>query len=720
MEPNGQVGQTDIGNLSIRNLTNNNAHLEGWPPHFAAILNKLTQRKALELITFDVFDTVLTNVLDHPEAVYFQVGRRLSQQGLITVTPEAFARARAMAERRIRAVSDPKRDVTLVQIYEELSRSNAWVRDQVQEMMACEMSVERQASLPVPGVESVLDWIRSEIGRIVFVSDMYLPTEFIADQLSQYGLLKDGDRLFVSGECGVRKGHNGDLLSYVVEDLGVVARHAIHVGNDWMVDVMSARKVGMDAIYLPSANLNRYERTLNRAHWESQGISSLYAGASRVARLEVLARDRDVDEALLAVCSGVAAPLIVDYTLWLLRRASDLGLKRLFFLAREGEVVFAAAQDLVKGLGLDIELRYLHVSRRALNLAFLGDADRAELEWALTGFENDTTRTLLSRLDLTPEELLDELSAAGFADDRWSELLTRTSFEILLGVFGQERIRDLIRIRAQNRRKLVDEYLSQQGFLDDIEVGLVDTTGVGSQFRVLQGLRGSRGTSPLQCFLMVRIWQPRLDYTDFPEIHGYYCDQYAYRRHYSIPGLTAMLEVFCAAGHGGVAGFRRGESGSVEPELDEMAGAEGRYRYTSLVRQVLASFVKAVLREPSFAKGTTDSRPAVIKTYSLFWDSPTRAEACAWGQYPLEGGSVSSSAQQVLAPPLSFRHLIRILLHDPSARFLGRFAWRAGSEQVSSTSVRRTILVMARAKRFARAVWLKFPNRIRLLLESVR
>ncbi|MCK7544045.1 hypothetical protein MLC59_07675 [Marinobacter bryozoorum] len=722
MEFKGKIHQLGIDRSDNERAPATPDQISTLPPHILSIKEKLTQYPNTELVTFDVFDTLLTSVLDHPEAVFLEVGRRSTRQTQISdmMTPEAFARARTLAEQRIRELTDPGKDVTLLQIYEELARCYSWLGDRVSELMSCELAVEREALLLIPGMGEFLDWVRREVGRVAFVSDMYIPTEVIAEQLTHYGLLKGDERLFVSGDCGCRKGTNGDLLRYALEDLGVSARHAVHVGKDWMVDVMSARKVGMGAIHFPTANLTRYEKRLNHAHWESRGTSSVYAGASRVARLESLASGQEVDQALLPVCSGVAAPLVVDYTLWVLRKAVDLGLTRLFFLAREGEVLFAVAQELVEGLGLELELCYLHVSRRALNLALLRSVERGELEWALTGFENETVRTLLSRLNLTPEDMSEELVAAGFDGDSWSGLLSRPSFEKLLDLFCQGRVRALIEEQAKIRRQLVDEYLAQQGFLGEGEIGLVDTTGVGSQFRVLQGLRGQSDSRPLQCFLMVRIWQRRLNYDGFPEIHGYYCDQYAYRRGYSIPGLTSMLEIFCAAVHGSVVGYRRGVAGQIEPEFEEQPGWKSRRRYTGQVRLVLGCFVGAILRQPSFLRGEVDSRQAVLETYRLLWDSPTRAESFSWGKYPLESGSINRAAQQVPAPQLSLRDLVRIRLQDSSASFLGPFAWRAGSEQVSSAGVRWAILLMARANRFARAIWLKCPNRIRLLLENNR
>jgi hypothetical protein len=301
-----------------------------------------------------------------------------------------------------------------------------------------------------------------------------------------------------------------------------------------------------------------------------------------------------------------------------------------------------------------------------------------------------------------------------------SDLLSREKFDALLDVFEDKKVRKLIEDHAHSRRELVDGYLAQEGFFKCEAVGLVDTTGVGSQFRVLQKLRARHVSAPLRCFLMVRIWQPKLDYSGFPEIQGYYCDQYAYQRPYSIPGLTSILEIFCAGSHGSVVGYRRTSSGSVDPEFEILAGYEDRQQYTNHVRLVVEGFAKAIVMEPTLLDLTLDRRRPVIEAYRLFWESPSRQEACSWGRYPLEGGSISTLAQKMLASPLSFRDLIHIQLHNSSASFLGQFAWRAGAEQVSSPGVRSTIVFFAWTKNISRTIGKKFSNRIKMLWKRIK
>ena len=72
-------------------------------------------------ICFDIFDTLLTRAVAKPEDVFVLLGRRLWELGLITCSPEVFARQRVYAEERANLCTDghPK----LRAICEELVRS---------------------------------------------------------------------------------------------------------------------------------------------------------------------------------------------------------------------------------------------------------------------------------------------------------------------------------------------------------------------------------------------------------------------------------------------------------------------------------------------------------------------------------------------------------------------------------------------------------------------
>ncbi len=135
---------------------------------------------------FDVFDTVLTRAVGSPETVFLLLGRRLYQESLIACTPEAFARARLDAESR--AHRNVGARCTIDSIYGELKSALRLTEVECERLRKLECSVEEEIMRPVPGAFERIEQARALGQRVVFLSDMYVSSEFIRQQLIRYGM----------------------------------------------------------------------------------------------------------------------------------------------------------------------------------------------------------------------------------------------------------------------------------------------------------------------------------------------------------------------------------------------------------------------------------------------------------------------------------------------------------------------------------------------------
>ena len=63
------------------------------------------------------------------------------------------------------------------------------------------------------------------------------------------------------------------------------------------------------------------------------------------------------------------APVILEFTEWVLKKAQKEGKERLYFLARDAYPVFLTAEKLCAARGIKLDCRYLRVSRFALRTA---------------------------------------------------------------------------------------------------------------------------------------------------------------------------------------------------------------------------------------------------------------------------------------------------------------------------------------------------------------
>ena len=74
------------------------------------------------------------------------------------------------------------------------------------------------------------------------------------------------------------------------------------------------------------------------------------------------------DDPVAVASACVLGPALGSFTQWLLANAMARGVRRLYFLARDGYLMRQAGEILCQTLGLPVDCRYLYCSRYALRL----------------------------------------------------------------------------------------------------------------------------------------------------------------------------------------------------------------------------------------------------------------------------------------------------------------------------------------------------------------
>ena len=169
-------------------------------------------RRPGAVVTFDVFETLLVRSLSPHQAVFDRVGKRAQEQGLVACSAYAFAQTREAAERSAQRSRGDR--MTLGDIYGEVARVLSLPDEAASRLAVLETETEAALLRPVPSARWAIAEARREAGRVVFVSDMYLPAPFIEDQLRRHGFWEPGDVLYVSNTHGHTK-RTGRLFDLV-------------------------------------------------------------------------------------------------------------------------------------------------------------------------------------------------------------------------------------------------------------------------------------------------------------------------------------------------------------------------------------------------------------------------------------------------------------------------------------------------------------------------
>ena len=622
------------------------------------------------LHSFDVFDTLLTRAVGSPTSVFLLLGRTTEVASITRCGAEEFARVRIAAERRSRR---NRSETTLTRIYDELAVSLGLDEPAARRLQELEVDLEHRLSRVVPGA---IDLLKAAEGRRIAVSDMYLPSDVVRSLLAQAGLEELLTDVVVSADHGITKS-DGHLFHELLTRFGVSARDIRHTGDNIGSDVKVPRLLGLDAEHASAASLNRYEQSWDASRYDNGGLGALVAGASRLARLST--ESPAEYRAIVDVTASVAAPIMTAYVLWVLNNAQREGIRRLYFVARDGEVLYLIAQRLCARLGLDLDLRYLYGSRSVYHRAGQATRGIAEASWAWKAMYRLPIGQVFERLGLSPGEAeaararLPRPTAPDALVEKW----------MVDTIIADTTLADDVRRHAVELHDLLHDYLRQEGFCDGVPYALVDTGWSG---RIVKALAENLppDATPIQ-----RVWffgyMKRDDgHQDPAVVKGYLFDEVAETGYDGdFEQAYGPLETFTVANHGVTVGFRR-NGGRIEPVLASPTNPTLDEWPWELYRETVFRFVDELVLDDDIANRYGDLRPAVADVLTDFWLRPTRAEAQAWGRYVYEDDILASS-RNLLATPIE----VRDFLHKTTRRtYEGKRLWLPGSVALTPAYLR--------------------------------
>jgi FMN phosphatase YigB (HAD superfamily) len=598
---------------------------------------------AVSVASFDVFDTLLTRKVGAPEAVFRLLGRRLATRGIIPCSAEVFARLRCEAEHRARrniATCEPP----LASIYDEIARSLHVGPEACTRLMREEIDLETELLVVVPESRELVASARLSGARVVFVSDMYLPREIIVSLLQRHNLCEEGDECLVSVEHGVSKAQGG-LFNELLRRTGARPQDVTHTGNHPGSDCERPKALGLNAVFYDRANLNRFERLLEAYSCETEGLSSDFAGASRLARLAVPAESEHHGQ-IRDIAASVVGPVLAGYIIWVLRRARDLGFKRLYFVSRDGQILLDVARPIALKLGINCDLRYLYGGRQAWHLPCVSKLGKEECAWI---FEESTILTVcgqFARVGLDPEGYRAQLEAAGFSSRIWTDNLPQEDRQRLRDLLCSKNFTASILRVAAERRNLLLEYLRQEGVLAGGRWGVVDVGWRGRLLSSLAALVTSAGGTP-PCGLYFGLTEAT---ADGGERFAYLFDRGRQEGFVQDTGYVPLpLEMFCAADHGVVLGYERTDAG-VKVKLKEERNTSAEQWGLAVLQRTVRVFADALSLDGELVNPWADVRKPLLEALNDFWLRPTRGEAIAWSRFEFEHDQAGESRQPVAEP----------------------------------------------------------------------
>lgn len=413
----------------------------------------------MKTYSFDIFDTCFVRACGSPHNVFdllaYQILGNYSDESLRA----DFALIRIEGEKKARILSD-KEEITLTDIY-ACCDFRGITNVPNAEISKAEIEIEREQLIPVYAIREQIKKIHKEGNSVVYISDMYLSQDFLQELLIRHDFWQAGDKLYVSSACGKTK-QTGSLYRHIAADNKLCFRQWYHWGDNRHSDYHVPKKMGIKATLIHHKS-SIYERFLqNQDYLSGFFVNQHLAGISKAVRLSFPMTSQ------YAFAANLIAPLYVTFVYHILQDAVRRNIKKIFFLARDGYILYQIAKELAADF-TNIEIKYLYVSRSSLYLPGLPEitsATLSSLKKTAFGFTNENTLDVLMNF-VTPETIrrIEQITPQNTDND----------------LFADSNVLNVLKTYYKEQRNLILKYFIQEGLADNShKIAIVDVRGTRS------------------------------------------------------------------------------------------------------------------------------------------------------------------------------------------------------------------------------------------------
>lgn len=445
--------------------------------------NLSEQIRKHDIVSFDIFDTLLFRPFKRPSDMFDFMSDDAAH--LIGRHHIQFKDIRRQSEKLAfeAAITRGEGETHIDEIYEHFKVLTGCTPAQAEKVKALEMQLEYDLLYVRESAKTAFNLAISLGKRVIIISDMYLPQDFLEKILHKNGY-QGYERIFVSSTAKQKK-HSGRLFDHVLAELNVPAQSILHVGDNLQADVIKAKDRGIKPFHLVKAS---------EVFEQSDAYTSLWTRDEERHSLDAemllsLVGNTLQDNPYLpsrhgTLFSGDAWRLgyygfgtfLLGYAKWILEQSIRDKMDRLYFLSRDGLIMKKAYDLLAKNYPNAPKSHYLLCSRRAVNLSKIRDEsgiiDLLNVDYAQTSIAHLlNARFGLKESDIDPAVL----KQYDFTGDSRINAKHRTVLkEILLA--HQSKIFAV----AERERDHYLQYLQGEGVLDNGNIAIVDIGYAGT------------------------------------------------------------------------------------------------------------------------------------------------------------------------------------------------------------------------------------------------
>lgn len=570
---------------------------------------------AYEVITFDVFDTLLKRIFSSPEDLFHAVQEQAQ-------SCHDFVNRRKKAERTARKQCE-YREVNLDEIYRFLEP--VYGKEQTETLKNIEIATEINSALPNLDILPFYEQCRKSGKKIYIISDMYLPGKIVGKMLEHIHV-NGYDKLYVSCDYRKTKWESGALFDVVMQENHIQPKQMLHIGDNQRADITMPRQKGIKAFQVKQVPHVRYGNDGYLHHDDKREFSRLENFISGTMPRGKGLAFRDGYE--------VFGPLLYQYSIWLKEQVKKQQINKILFFARDGYIL----QKAYRILDDKTETEYFYASRRAVIVPLLAFSNSLQevLHLYRSWPKEIKISSFLNRVGLTPIQFQTEVKKYGFSlDDKLycDTLLQNQAFTALY-----EALRPQIIATARQQYRLFMDYFQKS--CDGKSIAMVDIGAGRSIELALRELLKRTHMSPKLYGLYFLMNEKENNNSK-----AYLDTEIQIAINNKLRFCYLFLEIFLSAPHGTVLGYRKTGKG-IEPVFGDYDYAEESVKQDAqAIQQIQEGAVEFLKNRTAFQGfGLRCSQETAFAAFFNFGLFPKKEDIGLWGDFHFNADTFDSLA----------------------------------------------------------------------------
>lgn len=445
---------------------------EYWNNSYEQLKEKID---ASDVVSFDIFDTLVMRRIFSPEDVFRLLGERTTTQ--LDIKED-------IAQIRVNIVSQCEAHATIDEIYNEIKKCTSLSERTIESIKQLEKDIDIQLCIARQDIKELYEYCIESGKEVYLLSDMYYRKDDIKNILTKCGIaILDDEHIWVSCE---RKNDkiSGSMWTEYSECVRQNSK-CLHIGDNVKSDLEHPQNYGIDTYYVMSGKDMLRNSSMSEMITHVNTLSDSICMGLVIAKLfnspfalhNTNGKVPFEQSQVYGYC--VYGPLLEKFLIWLYFNSRKDEIDKLLFFARDGyflEKDYKVVSDLLKD-DYQQDVCYLPISRRLIYLATMEDEDdfKNVVAFPYVGAfaEYMKSRFNLEVTNATAQYNNRQINAVGDSES------------ILQWI---EPYKESILREARTERKNYINYLNNTGILKDGNYGTVDMGYYGTNQYYLQRL----------------------------------------------------------------------------------------------------------------------------------------------------------------------------------------------------------------------------------------